>query len=217
MVRFIEMFDKYNYSWDQVVRAFWCRYPNPYSNHVLTEDTVERYVDNEGRLISKRLICKTSRPPGWAERFVPSRICYILEESMVDPVNKVFETNTRNIGMQTIMTVDENVVYRPANDNPNTTISERKAWIDSNMYGLSKAVQAVGTERFKHGCTKAAKGLQLVLDAMYSNGENTIDTNNTILHPLLMEKLKEKALSIKEKAKLKGVPLVTVAACTQNQ
>ena len=29
-------------SWDQVLAAFWQRYPNPYSKHVLTEDIVHR-------------------------------------------------------------------------------------------------------------------------------------------------------------------------------
>ena len=31
-------------SWDQVFAAFWQRYPNPYSKHVLTEDIVHREV-----------------------------------------------------------------------------------------------------------------------------------------------------------------------------
>lgn len=31
-------------AWHQVAEALWRRYPNPYSKHVLTEDTVSRLV-----------------------------------------------------------------------------------------------------------------------------------------------------------------------------
>jgi len=31
------------FNWDQVTSAFWRRYPNPFSRHVLTEDVVDRY------------------------------------------------------------------------------------------------------------------------------------------------------------------------------
>ena len=43
----------YQFSWDTVVTAFWRRYPNPFSTHVLTEDVLERYREGN-QLISKR-------------------------------------------------------------------------------------------------------------------------------------------------------------------
>uniref|UniRef100_A0A672GX48 PRELI/MSF1 domain-containing protein n=1 Tax=Salarias fasciatus TaxID=181472 RepID=A0A672GX48_SALFA len=35
-------------AWDHVVSAFWQRYPNPFSTHVLTEDVVYREVTRTG-------------------------------------------------------------------------------------------------------------------------------------------------------------------------
>ena len=40
-------------SWDQVFTAFWQRYPNPYSEHVLSEDIVHREVTSHQKLLSR--------------------------------------------------------------------------------------------------------------------------------------------------------------------
>ncbi|XP_036430670.1 PRELI domain-containing protein 1, mitochondrial-like isoform X3 [Colossoma macropomum] len=93
-------------SWDQVFSAFWQRYPNPFSTHVLTEDVVYRSVTADHRLITRRLLTKTNRLPRWAERFFPtnlSRSVYILEDSVVDPVSKSLSTYTWNLNHTTLM------------------------------------------------------------------------------------------------------------------
>lgn len=45
--------DAFNFSWEDVSRGFWRRYPNPYSGHVLTEDIISRYIarDGESRIL----------------------------------------------------------------------------------------------------------------------------------------------------------------------
>ena len=84
--------------------AFWNRYPNPYATHVLSEDTVVHKIES-GKLITKRLITKKgSKVPKWGERFLPAgrKVC-IIEESVVDPVNKTLTTYTRNVGMTRVL------------------------------------------------------------------------------------------------------------------
>jgi len=57
-----------------------------------------------GQLYSKKLLTKTNAMPRWGERFVPgARFVCVLEESVVDPVNKTLTTYTRNIGYTSIM------------------------------------------------------------------------------------------------------------------
>uniref|UniRef100_A0A6I8PBM4 PRELI domain containing 1 n=1 Tax=Ornithorhynchus anatinus TaxID=9258 RepID=A0A6I8PBM4_ORNAN len=93
-------------SWDQVFAAFWQRYPNPYSKHVLTEDIVHREVTPDRKLLSRRLLTKTSRAPRWAERFLPANVAhsvYILEDSIVDPTNQTMTTFTWNINHARLM------------------------------------------------------------------------------------------------------------------
>jgi hypothetical protein len=84
--------------------AFWKRYPNPYSSHVLSEDTIHREVNNDGKLYSRRLLTKTNKVPNWGKRFFKSGnfVC-IIEESVVDPKEKTLTTYTRNIGFNKIM------------------------------------------------------------------------------------------------------------------
>ncbi|XP_068583473.1 PRELI domain-containing protein 1, mitochondrial-like isoform X2 [Cebidichthys violaceus] len=93
-------------TWDHVVSAFWQRYPNPFSTHVLTEDVVYREVTVDHRLLSRRLLMKTNRLPRWAECVFPagiSRSVYIIEDSIVDPVNRTLTTYTWNLNHTTLM------------------------------------------------------------------------------------------------------------------
>ena len=59
-------------SWDQVFTAFWQRYPNPYSEHVFSEDIVHREVTSDQMLLSRRLLTKTNRlSAGLSDCFLP--------------------------------------------------------------------------------------------------------------------------------------------------
>ncbi|KAL1784708.1 PRELI domain-containing protein 1, mitochondrial isoform X2 [Sigmodon hispidus] len=93
-------------SWDQVFAAFWQRYPNPYSKHVLTEDLVHREVTPDQKVLSLRLLTKTSRMTRWAERLFPAKFAhsvYILEDSVVDPQNQTMTTFTWNVNHVRLM------------------------------------------------------------------------------------------------------------------
>jgi len=72
------------------------------SNHVLSEDTVFREIRGS-KLFTKRLLTKTNRLPKWGERFVNARTVKIVEESIIDPKEKVLITYTRNIGYVKVM------------------------------------------------------------------------------------------------------------------
>jgi len=71
--------------------------------------------------------------------------------------------------------VTEKVVYKVNDENPSTTVAERSVWIESNVYGMSKAIQAFGMQRFKVNSVKAVKGFNYVLNSMY--GTNTTSSS----------------------------------------
>ncbi|XP_053275344.1 PRELI domain containing 1b isoform X1 [Pleuronectes platessa] len=153
-------------TWDQVFSAFWQRYPNPYSNHVLTEDVVYREVTADQQLLSRRLLTKTNRLPRWAERFFPSgmsRCVYIIEDSIVDPVNRSLTIYTWNLNHTTLMSVEERCIFRDSAEQPSTTLLKREAWISSGIYGFSRPIQEFGLARFKSNQVKAMKGLEYAL------------------------------------------------------
>ena len=68
------------------------------------------------------------------------------------------------------MSIEEKVVYRSTGTSDNWTVAERMAWIDSSYgYGISRAVQAFGYDRFRKNVAKATRGFQFVLDSMYGS------------------------------------------------
>ncbi|MBN3302136.1 PRELI domain containing 1a [Amia ocellicauda] len=201
MVKYFLGFSVLKGSWDQVFSAFWQRYPNPYSKHVLTEDIIFREVTSDNRLVSRRLLTKTNRAPRWAEKYLPSnmaRSAYIIEDSIVDPQRRTLTTFTWNISHARLMTVEERCVYGVNHENATWTEIKREAWISSNLYGLSRALQEFGLARFKTSVSKTMKGFEFVLAKM--QGETP---SRTLVETAkeATEKAKETALAAKEKAK----------------
>ncbi|XP_067379280.1 PRELI domain-containing protein 1, mitochondrial-like isoform X1 [Channa argus] len=130
--------------WHQVLVAFWQRYPNPYSGHVLTEDVLYREVTPSNRLLSRRLLTKTNHLPGWAERVFPghmARAVYVLEDSVVDPHMHTFTTKTWNLNHNTLMMVVERCVFKENIIQPSWTKLRREAWISSGIYGFARPIQ----------------------------------------------------------------------------
>ena len=212
---------------DKVLRSIKCLSINRFvnclnSSHVLTEDVVHRMVDDSGNLWTKRLISKTNSAPKWTERFLSSKLVFIIEESVLDPKHKTLTTYTRNIGLKHLMTIEEKVTYRSTDDQNNWTVAERQAWIDSNVFGLSSAVQRFGLERFRKNVSKACNGFNFILNALYNNLNNELISgfdNQISINPLLKEKLREKALKATEfaaAAKSKAVPIVSAANRTNS-
>ncbi|XP_065369559.1 protein preli-like [Calliphora vicina] len=156
----------FDYSWKQVVQAYWNRYPNPSSAHVLTEDTISREI-RDGKLYSRRILSKTNHVPKWGERFYKNTPVKIIEDSVLDPKKKTLITFTRNIGFKKIMKVDEIVEYKEQNDG--RTVAIRRAYISSQVFGFSRAIRAFGIERFKSNCQKTANGFNHVLTRMFPN------------------------------------------------
>ncbi|CAJ1052365.1 PRELI domain-containing protein 1%2C mitochondrial-like [Xyrichtys novacula] len=136
------------------------------STHVLTEDVVYREVTADHRLFSRRLLMKTNRLPRWAEHIFPSgmsRSVYIVEDSIVDPINRSLTTFTWNLNHTTLMSVEERCVFQDSQEQPATTQLKREAWISSNVYGFSRPIQEFGLARFKSNQVKAMKGLEYAL------------------------------------------------------
>lgn len=212
------------FSWDQVISNFWDRYPNPYSSHVLSEDTISRCVKNN-QLHTSRLITKMSKAPGWAQHFFtgPKFVC-IVEESILDPIKKVMTTYTRNIGYSKVMLIEERCEYKEAG--AGSVQVSRQAWVSSSVFGFSYALQELGINRFKSNASRTLKGFEHVLATFYSPEKlvelNTLASRADKLKTTaikatekakehaapVMEKAREKAAPVMEKAREKAVPVM---------
>jgi len=181
MVKYYESSNIFNYTWDQVAKAFWRRYPNPYSTHVLSEDTICREVQGDS-LYTRRLITKTNSVPKWGERFVKSTIVSIVEDSYVNRKDKTIKTFTRNVGFTRLMGITENVVYSVNPENKLQTVAHRHAQVDSQIYGFRRAIEGFGVERFRKNCRKAVKGFNHIMAILYPSPSAAAARTNSRLH-----------------------------------
>ncbi|KAI3376431.1 hypothetical protein L3Q82_016445, partial [Scortum barcoo] len=145
--------------------------PGGHSAHVLTEDVLYREVTPSNHLLSRRLLTKTNRLPGWAERVFPAhmaRAVYVLEDSNVDPQTHTFVTKTWNLNHNTLMTVVERCMFEEDCSRTSWTKLRREACISSSVYGLARPIQEFGLARFKSNQAKAMKGLEYALSKIQS-------------------------------------------------
>ncbi|KAJ5721439.1 uncharacterized protein N7483_009373 [Penicillium malachiteum] len=120
-MKFFENKFTYDYSFPAVSLAYFLRYPNPYSRHVLTTDVIDRYVDpTTQRLHTTRLHLKKSKVPSGILKLLPKGMggsdssgqSYILETTIVDPKEGWMETESRNMEWTGILSVVEKQRYQ---------------------------------------------------------------------------------------------------------
>jgi 4-amino-4-deoxychorismate lyase len=123
MVRFYELNYTYDYSFPAVTLAYFLRYPNPHSTHVLSTDVISRDIDPlTGRLSTTRIHLKRSRLPPAILKLLPSSVLgsvsagssssYVLERSTIDIREGWMETESRNLDWTGILSVVERQSYR---------------------------------------------------------------------------------------------------------
>ncbi|KAI9754203.1 MAG: tyrosine protein phosphatase yvh1 [Chaenotheca gracillima] len=122
MVKFYESTFSYDYSFSAVSLAYFLRYPNPYSKHVLSTDVIDRYVDPvTHRLHTVRLHLKRSKIPAPVLRLLPRGVLgasnsnsgqsLVLEKSVVDAKEGWMETENKNLEWTGILSVVEKQKY----------------------------------------------------------------------------------------------------------
>ncbi|KXL44755.1 MAG: hypothetical protein FE78DRAFT_71482 [Acidomyces sp. 'richmondensis'] len=114
----------YDYSFSAVALAYFLRYPNPYSRHVASTDTISRHFDPvTQRLTTVRLHLKRSRLPPAVLKLLPKSTIgedaaagptqsFIIERSVVDVREGWMETESRNLDWNHVLSVIERHSYR---------------------------------------------------------------------------------------------------------
>lgn len=68
-------------------------------------------------------------------------------------------------------------MYTVSEENSQWTIASRSAWIESSIFGFSRAIQAFGLDRFKKNCVKMTNGFNFVLANMFPTTAQLINPN----------------------------------------
>jgi 4-amino-4-deoxychorismate lyase len=186
MVKFYSSTDTYSYPFPAVTLAYFLRYPNPYSTHVLSTDTIARNFDPETqRLTTIRLHLKRSKLPSAVIKLLPSSLLgtsatgesqtYILEKSVVDINEGWMDTESRNLEWTGVLSVVERQMFkRPVSVVPD----EVKVFT-----GMEGAARRHGFINF----TSNGTGAQVE-----DNGETTEVTSSVTLHSHIGETWKKK-------------------------
>jgi len=177
-MRFESVVDSLNFAWDQVVVAFWARYPNPFTTHVLTEDVLRRELRPDGSLYTCRLLMKTNSIPKWGQSLMPASRVPIIEESIVDPNNKTLTTYCRNITHKSLMETTEKVVYTSRNDENGSpfTHCHKMFWVSSQWYAPTGGwIERFGIQRWVKNVVKTRQGLEHVLGQIYVEDDAALE------------------------------------------
>ncbi|KAM3176381.1 hypothetical protein ACTXT7_006591 [Hymenolepis weldensis] len=155
-----------DYSWDFVTSLFWARYPNPYASHVLHEDVLERYLIDENKLYTKRLLVKKGfgHIPFWLRKILSNRQELIMEESIIDLEKKEILTSTRNFGgLSNYAVLVENCRYAPSQNDSNATAIARHVELKSALgTRVLYPLWSYLNRRYANSADKSLKGYQLI-------------------------------------------------------
>lgn len=156
MVKFYSSTDTYPYSFPAVSLAYFLRYPNPYSTHVLSTDVISRSFDATAQtLTTVRLHLKKSKLPPAILKLLPGNTVgasgkgesqsFILEKSVVDVKTGVMETESRNLEWTGVLSVVERQVFsrpQPASD----AVMAASALQKGELFGGQKDLQRTNVE-----------------------------------------------------------------------
>jgi 4-amino-4-deoxychorismate lyase len=194
MVKFYSSNETYSYPFSAVSLAYFLRYPNPYSTHVLSTDTIARHYDPETqRLTTIRLHLKRSKLPSAVLKLVPRSLLgasaggdtqsYILEKSVVDIKEGWMDTESRNLEWTGVLSVIERQKFhRPSSLAPDAAKVRQ---------GLEGPAQRHGFISFNN------RGNSVKVE---DSGETTEVTSSVTLHSHIGETWKKKREAAREGA-----------------
>ncbi|KAL2916843.1 hypothetical protein HK105_203622 [Polyrhizophydium stewartii] len=167
MVTVLTLKTTLQHHWEDVTKAIWQKYPNPFASHVLAADVVEQRVDPQtGVLHTTRLFLKKGNLPKWGRHLISAPEAFILEKSTVDPASKTMITVTRNLSHVKLMFVEETQTIRqdPADPTRTEMITDARIVSNTALTPIRARIEGFGLSRFKTNALNSTKGLLHVLE-----------------------------------------------------
>jgi hypothetical protein len=152
----------FNHSWETVVTAALQKYPNPMNPSVLGVDVVDRQINN-GIINSHRLFTTRWNFQPWIVKLLGGdRLCHASEHSVVDNNNKTLILRTRNLTFNSILNVDETLVYKQDPSNPNKTILSQEATITVKNVPLTNYMETLVESTISGNAHKGRQAIEWV-------------------------------------------------------
>uniref|UniRef100_A0A3B3XE80 PRELI/MSF1 domain-containing protein n=1 Tax=Poecilia mexicana TaxID=48701 RepID=A0A3B3XE80_9TELE len=180
-------FCPHSHPWEMVTKAAMQKYPNPMNPSVFGVDVLDRNIDQQGRLHSKRLLSTEWGLPSIVKSLIGNvRTCtYIQESSIVDPKEKMFELQSSNITFTNMVSVDEKLTYKPHPEDPEKTILTQEAIISVKGVSLSSYLEGVMANTISTNAGKGREAMEWVIRRLNAEIEELAATaRGTIRTPM---------------------------------
>ncbi|CAK8683507.1 PRELI domain containing protein 3B-like [Clavelina lepadiformis] len=158
----------FSHSWEKVVEAALRKYPNPESPNVIGTDIIDRQIDKDGKLYSKRIISSI-----WSNAYTDfiskligldvTKIVHAVEFSVVDPKQKVYQLTSQNYNFMDYIVVSEKLTYTPDKIDPSSTLLKQEWHVTcKNLSFTSYLENAMGTT-MKTAAIRGRQGIEFVI------------------------------------------------------
>lgn len=169
----------FNHSWDSVVKAAFQKYPNPLTPSVMGVDVVERKI--EGNVIkSHRLMTTEWSVAPWIRKLLGgSTKVYASEHSEVNREAKTLSLRSRNLTFDSIINVDEKLVYSIHPEDSEKTILKQEAVITVQNVPLTDYLENTFVKTMTVNAQTGRRAIEYVIQQMseISDDVNKITDN----------------------------------------
>lgn len=158
----------FNHPWEKVVEAALRKYPNPETPNVASTDIIEREVDGEGKLQSRRIISSY-----WSNMGTDivrgltgidlTKTVHALEISVIDPQKKSYELISRNYNFLNYVTVDERLTYTPDEKDSERTLLKQEWCISVQNLGFQSYLESLMGSTMKEKAGNGREGIEYVI------------------------------------------------------
>jgi hypothetical protein len=160
MVKLFSAEHTFQHPFSRVTSAFMNKYPNAAAPHVKAIDITDRRIDEQGRLITNRLISCHSALPSWLRSAGMPQTCYVAESAVVDPNSHTMVVKSSNLSGSSIMVIEETCTYSQCPTAPTTATHYRQeARITAFLPLISSKFENYSFANFQ---SKSADGLIVV-------------------------------------------------------
>lgn len=170
MVQVFENAHVYNHDFATVSFAYLNRYPNPFAKHVLSIDTLDSHVDEDGCLRTTKIIVKTGRLPQFIKPFLGNQLdSWIIEKTIINPKTNRMLSYTSNVDHRKFIRVEEYLTY--SEDSPYSTLVESRVKFSSNLFGFKQKIEEWSRKKFSSNMANSREGLKYVMDKLKERRE----------------------------------------------
>ncbi|XP_004547729.1 PRELI domain containing protein 3B [Maylandia zebra] len=177
----------FNHPWEMVIKAAMQKYPNPMNPSVVGVDVLDRKIDTQGCLHSKRLLSTEWGLPSIVKSLVGNArtYTYVQEQSVIDPKEQTFELQSSNITFTNMVSVDEKLTYKPHPEDPEKTILTQEAIISVKGVSLSSYLEGVMASTISTNAGKGREAVEWVIRRLNTEIEELAATaRGTIRTPM---------------------------------